>query len=97
MATNTTISRDQLQTPNSELKALGAGGLSGKPLKERSTDIIQYIHQKTKGKLPIIGSGGISTARDAEEKLAAGASLIEVWTGFIYEGPCIVKNICKGT
>lgn len=95
VATNTTISRQELQTPNPELQTIGAGGLSGKPLRNLSTEIVRYIHKKTAGSIPIIGSGGVFTAADAEEKFAAGASLLEVWTGFIYEGPFIVKRICK--
>ena len=75
---------------------MGAGGLSGLPVQKRSTEIVQYIHQKTNGQIPIIASGGIYTAADAKEKLQAGASLVQVWTGFVYEGPAIVKNICKG-
>ena len=93
VATNTTISRDGLQTPNTELQTIGAGGLSGKPVEKRSTDVIRYIHQKTAGSIPVIGSGGIFTAADAANKLAAGATLVEVWTGFIYEGPFIVRRI----
>lgn len=93
VATNTTISRDQLKTPNSKLETIGAGGLSGKPLQDRSTEIVKYIRQKTA--IPVIASGGIFTGNDAKEKLQAGASLVEVWTGFIYEGPFIVKRICK--
>jgi dihydroorotate dehydrogenase len=96
VATNTTISRDNLQTPASELQTIGNGGLSGKPVEERSTEVVQYIHRKTGGAIPVIGSGGIFTAADASKKLAAGAALIEVWTGFIYEGPYITRNICKG-
>ncbi|MEI6946137.1 quinone-dependent dihydroorotate dehydrogenase [Paraflavisolibacter sp. H34] len=96
VATNTTISREDLQTPRTEVEAIGAGGLSGKPVQERSTEIVRYIHQKTGGKIPVIGSGGIFTYDDAREKMGAGASLVEVWTGFIYEGPYIVKNICEG-
>lgn len=96
VATNTTISREQLHTTGQELESIGAGGLSGAPVRKRSTEIVQYIHQKTKGQLPVIASGGIFTATDAKEKLAAGASLVQVWTGFIYEGPAIVKNICNG-
>jgi dihydroorotate dehydrogenase len=96
VATNTTISREQLQTSGQELNAIGAGGLSGAPVRKRSTEIVKYIHQKTNGQLPVIASGGIFTAEDAREKLAAGASLVQVWTGFIYEGPLIVKNICNG-
>ncbi len=95
VAANTTISRDQLKTKNSKLKTIDAGGLSGLPLKQRSTEIVKYIHQKTNGKIPVIASGGIFTGADAKEKIDAGASLIQVWTGFIYEGPGIVKQICK--
>jgi dihydroorotate dehydrogenase len=94
VATNTTVSRAGLQTPAAMLETIGAGGLSGKPLQQASTGIVNYIHQK-ESSLPIIGSGGIFTAADAKEKLGAGASLIEVWTGFIYEGPFIVKRICS--
>ncbi len=93
---NTTISRADLKTPEQQIKSIGAGGLSGKPLTERSSAMVRYIHQKTKGQLPIIASGGIFTAADANEKITAGASLIQVWTGFIYEGPAIVKRICAG-
>ena len=95
VATNTSISRDQLKTTNHKLQTIGAGGLSGLPLKHRSTEMIKYIHQKTNGQIPIIASGGIFTGADAKEKLVAGASLVQVWTGFIYEGPGIVKEICK--
>ena len=95
VASNTTINRDQLATHHSRLTKIGAGGLSGLPLKHRSTSLVKYIHQKTSGKIPIIASGGIFTGADAKEKLDAGASLVQVWTGFIYEGPGIVKNICK--
>ena len=95
VASNTTISRDQLQTTNHKLQTIGAGGLSGLPLKQRSTEIVKYIHKKTNGQIPIIASGGIFTGADAKEKINAGASLVQVWTGFIYEGPGIVKKICK--
>jgi dihydroorotate dehydrogenase len=95
VATNTTISREQLQTPPHELQTIGAGGLSGKPLQEPSTKIVEYISKKTGGTLPVIGSGGIFTGTDAVQKFSAGAALVEVWTGFIYEGPFIVKRICK--
>lgn len=95
VATNTTIGREKLQTPAATLQAIGTGGLSGKPLEKHSTEIVQYIHQKTNGSVPVIGSGGIFTGEDARQKLSAGAVLIEVWTGFIYEGPFIVKKICK--
>jgi dihydroorotate dehydrogenase len=69
--------------------------LSGLPLKLRSTEIVKYICEKTKGQIPVIASGGIFTGADAKEKLDAGASLLQVWTGFIYEGPGIVKKICN--
>ncbi len=95
VATNTTIDRSALQTPDSQLTTIGAGGLSGSPLKQRSTEIVQYIHEKTNGQIPLIASGGIFTGEDAKEKIDAGASLIQVWTGFIYEGPGIVKNIYR--
>ncbi|TAL44891.1 MAG: quinone-dependent dihydroorotate dehydrogenase [Chitinophagaceae bacterium] len=92
---NTTISREGLSTHDSQLTTIGTGGLSGLPLKHRCTEIIKYISQKTNGEIPIIASGGIFTGADAKEKLDAGASLVQVWTGFIYEGPGIVKKICK--
>ena len=94
VAANTTISREGL-VHHVGLGNQEAGGLSGAPLKQRSTDIIKYIHQKANGQIPIIASGGIFTAADAKEKFNAGASLVQVWTGFIYEGPGIVKRICK--
>ncbi len=95
VASNTTISRDKLQTTNHKLQTIGAGGLSGLPVKERSTEIVKYIHQRTNGLIPVIASGGIFTGADAKVKIDAGASLVQVWTGFIYEGPGIVKQICK--
>jgi len=93
VATNTTISREGLSISEAEIDKMGTGGLSGSPLKERSTEVIRYLSQKSDKKIPIIGVGGIMTAKDAIEKLEAGASLIQVYTGFIYEGPGIVKNI----
>jgi dihydroorotate dehydrogenase len=105
VATNTTISREKLSDESvvisrSAAKGLPkaqreAGGLSGKPLQKRSTEIIKYISEKTNGQIPIIASGGVFTSADAEEKFNAGASLVQVWTGFIYEGPAIVKKICR--
>ena len=95
VATNTTISRGKLQTPKDKLNEIGAGGLSGKPLTQRSTEVIRYLHQKSGGKIPIIGVGGIHSAEDAKEKLDAGASLVQLYTGFIYEGPALVKKINK--
>jgi dihydroorotate dehydrogenase len=96
VATNTTIDRSGLQTPKEEVEKIGAGGLSGKPVRERATEVISYIHKHSNGKIPIIAVGGIFTAADALEKLNAGASLVQVYTGFIYEGPAIAANICKG-
>ncbi len=95
VVTNTTVHRSGLFTSNSRLNQIGTGGLSGLPLKDRSTYVIKYITGKTNGGIPIIASGGIFTGIDAKEKLDAGASLVQVWTGFIYEGPSIVKRICK--
>lgn len=95
VATNTTISRDDLQTPSHTIEKIGAGGLSGKPLQARSTKVLEYLVFNLKGQIPVIASGGIFTGEDARQKLNTGASLIQVWTGFIYEGPFIVKNICN--
>ncbi len=93
---NTTLDRSSLtETSKKESEKIGMGGLSGLPAKKRSTEIVQYISQKTNRQIPVIASGGIFTGADAKEKIAAGASLVQVWTGFIYEGPGIVKNICR--
>lgn len=92
---NTTISRDLLKTPTSEVDQMGAGGISGKPLTARSTELIRYIHQKSAGKIPMMAVGGIHSAKDALDKLDAGASLVQLYTGFIYEGPALVKSINK--
>jgi dihydroorotate dehydrogenase len=96
VATNTTINRNGLVTDSATLEKIGAGGLSGRPVRDRSTEIVRYLHHKTMGRIPIIASGGIFTGADAKEKQEAGASLVQVWTGFIYEGPGIVKKILKG-
>ncbi len=96
IATNTTIDRSGLEMPENELEDIGAGGLSGTPVRERSTEVIRYLHQKSNGSFPIIGVGGVYTAKDALEKLEAGASLVQIYTGFIYEGPATVKRINKG-
>ncbi|HWZ15267.1 MAG TPA: quinone-dependent dihydroorotate dehydrogenase [Mucilaginibacter sp.] len=93
IATNTTISREGLVS-NDKLKN-ETGGLSGKPLTKRSTEVIAYLHKKSKGAFPIIGVGGIHSAGDAVEKLQAGASLVQLYTGFIYEGPGLIKRINK--
>lgn len=96
VSSNTTISREGLNTPKETVDSLGAGGLSGAPLRNRATEVIRYLHVNSKGAFPIIASGGIFTAEDAREKLSAGASLVQVYTGFIYEGPGIARNICEG-
>lgn len=93
IATNTTINRDGLKS--SKVLLDEAGGLSGKPVGERSTDVIKYLHQKSGGAFPIIGVGGIHSAKDAIEKIEAGASLVQVYTGFVYEGPDLVSSINK--
>lgn len=95
IATNTTISRDNLSYPKEFIDKIGAGGLSGKPLRIRSTEVIKYIVDKTNSSIPVIGVGGIMTAEDAIEKLEAGASLVQLYTGFIYEGPGLIKRINK--
>ena len=96
IATNTTVSREMiLSTRADKVEAMGAGGLSGMPLSERSTEVIRYLHERSGGRFPIIGVGGIMSPDDALEKLDAGASLVQVYTGFIYEGPAFVKSINK--
>ncbi|MEP6735721.1 MAG: quinone-dependent dihydroorotate dehydrogenase [Chryseolinea sp.] len=93
IATNTTISRAGLNTPDSHVKEIGNGGLSGKPLRARATEVIRYLRLKLGPSYPIIGVGGIMTSEDAIEKLDAGADLVQLYTGFIYEGPGLVKAI----
>jgi dihydroorotate dehydrogenase len=93
VATNTTISRTNLETDAKIVTSIGAGGLSGKPLRERSTEVVRYLHQKSSGSIPIIAVGGIESASDVKEKLDAGASLVQIYTGFIYGGPGTVKKM----
>ena len=93
IATNTTISRDNLASGESLKTEMG--GLSGKPLTSRSTEVIRYLSQKSNQSFPIIGVGGIHSAKDAQEKLEAGAALVQLYTGFVYEGPGLVKRILK--
>jgi len=95
IATNTTISREGLKTSQNEITEIGAGGLSGKPVRSRSTEVIRYLSEKSNKAFPIIGVGGIHSAEDAIEKLNAGASLIQIYTGYIYEGPKLVSEINK--
>ncbi len=96
IATNTTIDRSGLQTSTDDVDAIGAGGLSGKPLTSRSTEVIRYLHTRSKGAFPIVGVGGIASADDAREKLEAGASLVQVYSGFVYEGPGLPARINRG-
>lgn len=96
IATNTTIDYDVVQKERDAVRAIGSGGVSGKPLRARSTEVIRYLSRKSGKRFPIIGVGGIFTAEDAIEKLEAGASLVQVYSGMIYEGPAMVKNIKKG-
>ena len=95
VATNTTISREGLITPAEKIKRIGAGGLSGLPVQSRSREVLQYLQERM-SEIPVIASGGIFTAKNARERISQGASLVEVWTGFIYEGPTIASNISKG-
>ena len=95
IATNTTIDRSGLKTDKNKVDAIGNGGLSGKPVGLRSTEVIKYLADKSNRAFPIIGVGGIHSAEDALEKLDAGATLLQVYTGFIYQGPSLVKRINK--
>jgi dihydroorotate dehydrogenase len=95
IATNTTISREGLQTSKEEIDRIGNGGLSGKPVAKKSTEVIKYLRTNLGATYPIIGVGGIMNADDAIEKLKAGADLIQIYTGFVYEGPGFVKQILK--
>lgn len=95
VAANTTITRKNLITPEKVIEEIGAGGLSGKPLQVESTRITDYIYKRSNGQIPIISSGGIFSSEDAKEKFEKGASLLQLWTGFIYEGPAIVRKILR--
>jgi len=96
VATNTTISRDNLRTDPRRVAACGEGGLSGRPLASRSTKMIAQLYELTQGRIPLIGVGGIFNAEDAWEKISAGASLVQLYTGFIYQGPNIAREINEG-
>ena len=96
VATNTTIARPKTNDPTVQKVYAETGGLSGRPLRARSTEVIRYLYRQTRGKLPIIGVGGIFNAADAWEKISAGASLVQVYTGLVYEGPGLPKAIVKG-
>ncbi|MFZ9982365.1 MAG: quinone-dependent dihydroorotate dehydrogenase, partial [Cyclobacteriaceae bacterium] len=93
IASNTTISREGLLTPSGAVSKMGAGGLSGAPLAQRSNEVIRYLRKNLGPAFPIIGVGGIMSANDAKEKIHAGADLIQVYTGFVYEGPGLIKKI----
>ena len=95
IAANTSSNRANLTTSEEEIKVIGNGGLSGQPIKDNATEVIRYLSQKSNKAFPIIGVGGIHSAKDALEKIDAGADLIQVYTGFIYEGPKLVKDINK--
>ncbi len=95
IATNTTIARDGLKESKESVDSIGAGGLSGKPVRNRSTEVIRYLSINSNKSFPIIGVGGIHSAEDAIEKLNAGADLVQLYTGFIYEGPSLIKRINK--
>ena len=95
IATNTTIGRENLQTPAEELESIGAGGLSGTPIRQKSTEVIRFLRQQLGPDFPIIAVGGISSVADALEKLEAGANLLQIYTGLVYEGPALVKAINK--
>ena len=95
VSSNTTIDRTVLNESNVHIAdKFGAGGLSGKPLLAKSNKVLAYLHKGVQDRIPIIASGGIFTGEDAQQKMNAGASLVQIWTGFVYEGPSIVKNIC---
>lgn len=93
IATNTTIEREGLKTAKAKIKAIGAGGLSGQAVRKHSTEVIRFLHKISEGKLPIVGVGGIDSPEHALEKMEAGASLIQLYTGFVYEGPAIIGYI----
>ncbi|HMQ00368.1 MAG TPA: quinone-dependent dihydroorotate dehydrogenase, partial [Cyclobacteriaceae bacterium] len=95
IATNTTISRENLQSTSAQIAKIGAGGLSGAPLSNRSNEVIAYLRKQLGKDYPIIGVGGIMSAADAKEKLKAGADLVQIYTGFVYEGPGFVKEVLK--
>ncbi|MDX1272216.1 quinone-dependent dihydroorotate dehydrogenase [Bizionia paragorgiae] len=95
IASNTSVDRSGLKTPVEELEAIGNGGVSGQPIKEKSTQVIKYLADKSNKAFPIIGVGGVHSAKDALDKIDAGADLIQIYTGFIYEGPSLIKKINK--
>ena len=95
VAGNTTRSREGLTISQDKIEKIGNGGMSGAPVHEKNLALVRYIHEKTDGKLPIIGVGGIMSEKQAKAMIDAGASLVEIYTGFIYEGPALIKRIIK--
>lgn len=95
VAGNTTRSREGLTISQEKIESIGNGGMSGAPVHKKNVELVRYIHQRTEGKLPVIGVGGIMSAEDAKDMIDAGASLVEIYTGFIYEGPALIKQIIK--
>jgi dihydroorotate dehydrogenase len=96
IATNTTISREGLRTPSADVERMGAGGISGAPVHRRAVEVVGRVHRTAGGRLPVIGVGGIFGADEAWAMIRAGASLVQVWTGFIYRGPAIARDINRG-
>jgi dihydroorotate dehydrogenase len=96
IATNTTISRDGLVTPRAEVEALGNGGLSGAPLRERSLQVLRRLRAKVGGRLLLVAAGGIETADDAWQRILAGATLVQVYSALIYDGPALPSRIARG-
>ena len=95
IASNTSVSRENLKTSSERLTEIGNGGVSGKPVTEKSTRVIKYLADKSTRAFPIIGVGGIHTAEDALAKIEAGATLVQIYTGFVYSGPRLIKDINK--
>ena len=95
IASNTSVSRENLKTDAVTLKSIGNGGVSGQPISSKSTQVIKYLSDNSQKAFPIIGVGGIHSEKDALDKLSAGADLVQIYTGFIYEGPTLVKRINK--
>ncbi len=96
IATNTTVSREGLRTPRETVEAMGAGGISGAPVHRRAVEVVGRVWRAAGGRLPVVGVGGVFTAADAWEMVRAGASLVQVWTGFVYRGPGIAREINRG-
>jgi dihydroorotate dehydrogenase len=96
VATNTTIGRPQTKDEKTQRVYAESGGLSGRPLRERSTEVVRHLYRQTQGKIPVIGVGGVFNAGDAWEKITAGASLIQIYTSLVYRGPGVVKEIVHG-